>query len=231
MAVYDDFLSEEHFGDLFRHVNAGEYRSVHIPSVSKVWRMHDGHPVVGPAAFYASPSVNVGPRYPTGTALDAFFQGVLRVLPDVGDIVGHQDSDWTAMSAAPFAYPAGTGLSLHRDGTKYTGAFTFYLHNSWNIHWGGQLLVFEENPALEATPPYSVFPQWLTDEEESLRMADPGLATCVFAKPNRLVFLTYHVLHMITRVDANAGSRPRVALSGFFHRKCLPEPVLTMRSG
>ena len=64
-----------------------------------------------------------------------------------------------------------------------------------------------------------VGPVFLEDRQESARAFDPGFATAVFPKPNRIAFLSPEALHLLTRVDANAGQAARVSVAGFFHRK------------
>jgi hypothetical protein len=56
----------------------------------------------------------------------------------VEHLIGRGGADWRRLSAAPWVYPPGSGLSLHQDGVLYTGAFTFFAHREWRIHWGGQ---------------------------------------------------------------------------------------------
>lgn len=129
-------------------------------------------------------------------------------------------TDWKRVSAAPWVYPMGSGLSLHADSQRYSGSYVFFLHPRWGLHWGGYLMIF--NPARYAvspTTPYSegfVLP-WLSDDVETRTFADPGLAVSVFPKPNRLVLISRNAYHMVSRVDVNAGQNPRVSIAGFFH--------------
>ena len=40
----------------------------------------------------------------------------------------------------------------------------------------------------------------------------------LFAKPNRIVFLSPDAQHMLMRVDVNAGTSSRLSVAGFFHK-------------
>jgi hypothetical protein len=222
-AIYDDFLPQAEFSTLARYANNSGYHQVHQNGVRKVWRLHDGMPLQGQTAFLgagaqdaaaASASTDKAP-------LDRFLKRLDGVVSDHSDLVGERDKDWKKVSASPWIYPVGTGLSLHADSKRYSGSYTFFLHRRWGLHWGGYLMIF--NPARYGTAqgaaPYAegfVFP-WLSDDVETAQFADPGLALAVFAKPNRLVMISPRAWHMVTRVDANAGQNPRVSIAGFFH--------------
>ncbi|HEV2718640.1 MAG TPA: hypothetical protein VG323_01375, partial [Thermoanaerobaculia bacterium] len=95
---------------------------------------------------------------------------------------------------------------------------TYFIHRQWNFHWGGHLLVLDPRTGNDGPDPddSSFFPPFLSDADEHAVISEPGLATCVLPKPNRLVFIGRSVYHLVTRVDANAGDRARVALAGFF---------------
>jgi hypothetical protein len=64
---------------------------------------------------------------------------------------------------------------------------------------------------------------FLDDRQESLRVFDPGFALTIFPKPNRIAFLSPTALHLLTRVDTNAGQVARLSVAGFFHRALEPE--------
>jgi hypothetical protein len=56
----------------------------------------------------------------------------------------------------------------------------------------------------------------LDDGPVSDAVMNDGCGTYVLPKPNRFVLLRKGVLHRISRVDANAGSRARASVTGFF---------------
>ena len=47
---------------------------------------------------------------------------------------------------------------------------------------------------------------------------DPGIATSVVPKPNRLVLIGANRPHRVSRVDQNAGAHLRASIAGFFLR-------------
>jgi hypothetical protein len=222
VVVYDDVLSPGDFAALFAHLNSLEYQSVHARSWRKVWRLHDGDPLTSKAVWlYPEPPDDKTdePKYPTGTPIDPLVAWIAARAPEVEHLIGRGGADWRRLSAAPWVYPPGSGLSLHQDGVLYTGAFTFFAHREWRIHWGGQLLVLDPVTAPGGSPPSALMPPFLGDDQESERALSPGLALAVFAKPNRIVFLGPTAQHLMTRVDPNAGQHPRVSVAGFFHKR------------
>jgi hypothetical protein len=219
-AIYDDFLPQAEFSALARYANNSSYHEVHKNGVRKVWRLHDGSPLQGETAYLAADAGNA-PTDSASAPLDRFLKRLDGAVSDHPDLVGERVRDWKKVSAAPWVYPAGTGLSLHADSTRYSGSYTFFLHRRWGLHWGGYLMIFNPGKygAEKPAAPYAegfVLP-WLSDDVEAAQFADPGLALAVFAKPNRLVIISPHAWHMVTRVDANAGQNPRVSIAGFFH--------------
>jgi hypothetical protein len=208
--IVDDFLPQAAVDALLQHVNDDRFSDMHAHGWAKPWRLGDGRPIHGTEAL-----VPARGKRRTGTALDLFVDAIFKVLPDVEKTIGLKRSAWTAMSIAPMIYPAGTALSLHRDSIRHAGAYTYFLHRQWNFHWGGHLLILD---GVGDAPRRSTYPHFLSDEEENRLVSEPGLATCILPKPNRIVFLAPSAFHMITRVDPNAGNHARIALSGFFRR-------------
>ncbi len=220
-AIYDDFLAPEQFAALARYANAANYRQVHATGVRKVWRLHDGAPLQGDTTYLsaASPADGRSSEETADQPLDAFLRRLDSVVDAHPDLVGARCTRWTKVSAAPWIYPVGTGLSLHNDG-RYSGSYTFFLHPRWGLHWGGYLMIF--NPFKycgEVTVANLRGPQfpWLSFEAEDSEFEEPGVAAAVFAKPNRLVLIAPDAHHMVTRVDANAGQHARISVAGFFH--------------
>jgi Rps23 Pro-64 3,4-dihydroxylase Tpa1-like proline 4-hydroxylase len=149
-----------------------------------------------------------------------------REASAMAPVVGAEGEAWRRLSVCPWIYRAGSALSLHQDGEVYSGAYVYYLHRHWKIHWGGHLLVLDPDaarraPGVEGAPP-AMHPPWLDDALDEPYSGGSGIACCFFPKPNRLVLLGPQVPHLVTRVDANAGDNARVTLAGFFVR---PNPA------
>jgi hypothetical protein len=220
VVVYDDVLSAADFARLFAYLNEVEYSSVHARTWRKVWRLHDGNPLTGKAHWYYPDAAPDGTdaRFPTGAPIDKLIHNIVEYLPDVEAVIGRPQEAWDRFSFAGWVYPSGSGLSLHHDGYLYSGAFTYFAHPEWRIHWGGHLVVLD--PSTKGVDPENsdMCPPFLSDEIEAVRVLDPGLGLTILAKPNRLVFISPMAEHMMTRVDVNAGQNARVSVAGFFHR-------------
>jgi hypothetical protein len=215
--IYDDLLPQDAFEALLEYATLDDYTSVHRNTWRKVWRLGDGLPLQGTTTYFRpDPALYEEveqSRYPTETPLDAFIDGINGVAAEASGLIGA----WNGMTISPWIYPAGAGLSLHRDHYHYVGSYTYFIHREWNFHWGGQLLVLDPRTGTSDDPDDSpLAPHWLSDRDEIRTAMEPGLATCVLPKPNRLVFIAPDVYHLVTRVDANAGNRPRLTLAGFF---------------
>lgn len=211
--VLDDVLDPARFRALRREIAVGRYDSVHARGWDKAWRLGDGAPLRGSPVYYDPTGAfqRPGARYPTSSIVDDFIDELRRRAAQHQQIVGREGVDWVAIFLSPWLYPVGSALSLHRDGGAYSGAFTYFAHPRWGVHWGGELLLLDEpsgvaRPALGETG-------WLEEDD-----AGPAIATCVFPRPNRLVFVGPDRPHLITRVDGNAGDHVRTSLAGFFLR-------------
>jgi hypothetical protein len=221
IAVYDDVLSPDDFTSLFRYLNSVEYRSVHDRGWRKVWRLHDGNPLTSSAGWYYGTDQPRPPgesSFPTGTPVDPVVAWISDRFPEVKSIVGSPAVEWDRFSFAPWVYPPGSGLSLHADGHKYTGAFTFFCHKEWRLHWGGHLMVLDPQTTNGFVSTGELSPPFLDDQEETARAFSPGVAVTVLAKPNRIAFLSPKAQHLLTRVDVNAGQTVRMSVAGFFHK-------------
>jgi hypothetical protein len=213
--VVDELLPAAVFAALNREVDAGEYHSVHARSWDRAWRLWDGSPLRGPSVYYDPTGARAGEgaAYPTSTSLDPFFDSVRQIAASCPQVAGSEGVDWVAMYLSPWLYPVGSALSPHLDGGAYSGAFTFFAHTSWKVHWGGELLVMDAAPAGDGGWRSSI------SEDDGIEAELPlGVASCVFPRPNRLVLVGPDRPHMIRRVDANAGAHVRASLAGFFLR-------------
>jgi Rps23 Pro-64 3,4-dihydroxylase Tpa1-like proline 4-hydroxylase len=165
--------------------------------------------------------------YPTETELDLFTEHLLTVQPCVEHLVGKKGAGgWEQLSVTGWLYPPGTGLSMHCDGGRYTGAFVYFLSPTWRSYWGGMLLLADEeaNRAIRAysnTQDAQEFHElkWLNANHAEELLMEHGFAKCIFPKRNRLVFIYPDAYHMVTRVNEAAGDNVRMSLAGFFHKE------------
>lgn len=210
--VIDDLLDPATFSALGRELAGGVYDSVHARGWDKAWRLGDGSPLRGSAVYYDPSNVfdRPGARYPTTSSVDVVIDAVRALAAKHPHVVGTEGTDWAGIFLSPWLYPVGSALSLHRDGGAYTGAFTFFAHPRWGVHWGGELLLLEANTTALSQQAQGSTGWFHEDQVDSL------MATCVFPRPNRLVIVGPRRPHMITRVDVNAGDHVRTTLAGFF---------------
>jgi hypothetical protein len=212
--VIDDVLEPRLFAALGRELALGRYESVHTRGWDKAWRLGDGAPLRGGAVYY-DPTASLdrpGVRYPTSSVVDDFIDALRGLAADHAGAVGREGMDWKAIFLSPWLYPVGSALSLHRDGGPYSGAFTYFAHPAWGVHWGGDLVVLGDDESL-APPAVLGMTGWIQEDE-----VGTALGTCVFPRPNRLALLGASRPHLITRVDPNAGAHVRTSLAGFFLR-------------
>lgn len=219
--VIDDFLDEDAWTDVWTH-----FQFVELLPVTRslgAWKLDDGVPLGG----HEIVSENRDPearhdaarpgRYPSDTPIDRVIEALLR-RPELYE--GLVRDDWQRVSARPYVYPHGTGLSWHVDDhQRYAGAFIYYAHPHWNAHWGGELLIAEldedqrEDEREDEELPIMAYR--FETEAYSERLLDMGCGSFVMPKPNRLVVLA-GAPHMIARVNPAAGHNVRASVAGFF---------------
>jgi hypothetical protein len=223
LMVVDSVLPPASFHCLCLEVAEGDYRMVHTQKWDKAWRLWDGNPLRGTSVYFDPDGVFdwKGPTYPTSTSVDLLIDAVRRWSTNYPDIAGVEGVDWVALYLSPWLYPVGSALSQHEDGQRYSGAFTFFAHSHWGVHWGGELLVSRASTVDDGTLMEPSDPNarrdvpWMADDGN---LDDSGLATCVSPRPNRLVLIGPDRPHRVTRVDQNAGTRTRASIAGFFLR-------------
>lgn len=212
LVVVDGVLAAPSFAALADEIANGDYKGVHAQRWDKAWRLWDGNPQRGESVSYDPGGVlgAKGAAYPTATSVDALIDAVRRTAAAAPDVVGVEGVDWIGLYLAPWLYPVGSALSLHRDAERYSGSFTFFAHTRWSVHWGGELMVSHApEPATRGDAP------WISEDGLD---DDPGVWTGLTPRPNRLVLLGPDRPHRIARVDANAGARVRASVAGFFLR-------------
>lgn len=215
VVVVDDVLDRPSFAAIGQALLHGRYDSVHARGWDKAWRLCDGTPLRGAGVYYdpTGAQARPGARYPTASIVDTFIDVVRALTTQHPQIVGTEGVEWSSMFLSPWLYPVGSALTLHRDGGAYSGAFTYFAHPRWGVHWGGELLILDDEPSPAPRQPQGAT-GWLAEDE-----LHGGLATCVFARPNRLVLVGPDRPHLMTRVDVNAGDHVRTTLAGFFLRR------------
>ncbi|HEV2721428.1 MAG TPA: hypothetical protein VG323_15510, partial [Thermoanaerobaculia bacterium] len=99
LLIYDDFLPPDTFHSLLEYANADSYSVVHRAGWRKAWRLGDGLPLEGTMTYYrddpAQHEADEEPRYPTATALDAFFDALNGAAAGAEHLVGKRGQAWT----------------------------------------------------------------------------------------------------------------------------------------
>lgn len=134
--------------------------------------------------------------YPTRTPVDAALEAVHALACQSG-VVGQRGQDWIGITASLFRYRHGQGLIWHSDSKNYSGAFTYFIHDHWDVNGGGLFLYRDGGDAPSRDGSF------------------------IFPGPNRAILLRGGLYHAVSQVTADEETA-RLTLSGFFVR---PERV------
>ncbi|MFT4840081.1 MAG: hypothetical protein ACJAYX_001202 [Planctomycetota bacterium] len=228
--VVDDFLDEATWTQVW-----SDFQFLQLHPVTRTlgaWKLDDGVPLGGEEIVVAraasEPEASTGLASTglastglasTGLASTGLASMVAELLANPESFDKLIDDDWDRISARPYVYPQGTGLSWHVDDHDlYAGAFIYYAHPHWNAHWGGELLVAERDHEAEAEQgEMPIMGHRFETESYSERLLEIGCGNFVSPKPNRLVMLS-GAPHMVARINSAAGAAVRASISGFFLR-------------
>ncbi|NOK18521.1 2OG-Fe(II) oxygenase [Corallococcus carmarthensis] len=223
--VIDDFLDPVSFELVWAYVQSEEFEHVHRMGWVNAWRLSDGVPLRGPVTLsHSTDTDRFSPIHPTGKGIDLVVEKILSIKAQFVDWVGAHGEDWSHFFCRPYIYAANMGLSWHRDNqNQTTGAFTFYCHPTWNVQWGGELLVADAESRNFEFPQTQLLGDerrflgtHLDNTPENEALLETGAGMYILPKPNRLVVVPAGVLHGIKKVDPAAGSNVRVSLQGTF---------------
>jgi hypothetical protein len=221
--IIDDFLPADEFELMLEYMHRTDY--ARNPRWIKPWDLADEMPWASGETVYTR-GKQMHPQdprkaYPTGMAIDCLLKRILDTefyrssVPD------------TYVTARNYLHGPGAGLDWHDDGGRFAGAYTFYAHPKWHVSWGGELLIVEDAIGRKPLPDKqhmqdgkvtTITESWnvLTKEDLSAMLIEGTTSTeFVFAKPNRLVFLTRGVWHKVNPVRPSAPFA-RAAVAGFF---------------
>jgi Rps23 Pro-64 3,4-dihydroxylase Tpa1-like proline 4-hydroxylase len=207
--VIDDFLDEEVWTSVWTDF---QFMDLHpVTRTLGAWKLEDGVPLGGDEIIASSEGSLQGSS-PLASVVDA----VRSKFDSYSGLIG---DDWDRISARPYVYPQGTGLSWHVDDHQlYAGAFIYYAHPHWNAHWGGELLIAERDVAPDADPEeMPIMGHRFETESYSERLLEMGCGNFIAPKPNRLVLLK-GAPHMVSRISPAAGASVRATVAGFFLR-------------
>lgn len=228
--IFDDFLPEDVFQRVYGHVIKAPYETINTGKVSRAWHLQDGHPLRSQVNVFCYAPDEEKPTgnhvYPTKEDIDLFVDHLLAIQPEVEQLIGRQGSEWAHVTATSWLYPPGTGLSLHDDGSGiYSGAYTFFLNPYWRMHWGGLLIMVDEecnrriHEFRETNGQMEFYKRkWLNANAIDDLIMEHGFGKCILPKRNRIVFIANDAYHAVTRVNEQAGDNVRMSIAGFFTR-------------
>jgi len=232
--IFDDFLPPDVYERVQQFALKTDYEYINTKGkISRAWHVHDGFPMRSTLnGFYYAKDVTKKPAgdhvYPTGTDMDLFLDKLISIQPRVAHLTGKEGVDgWMHVSSTCWVYPHGAALSMHDDGSGvYTGAYVYFLNPAWRPHWGGLLImmdeeanrrVFDHRSKIDQIDYYKKKFFHVNGLDEML--VDYGFGKCIFPKGNRIVFIANDAYHMVTRVNETAGDNVRMSIAGFFNRK------------
>lgn len=196
--IFDDVLPPSDFAALRRHVNDLPFIHAHPGQRPLVWRLRDGEPLIGQNYRSAQERARM-----STFAIEPSLARLLDEVEDRSRAIGLV-TDPAGFTCASWVYPDGAEIAPHRDSPNFhVGAYTFYLHPEWHASNGGLLIAFDPATAARGG-----------DESEARRLGTPGHGRVILPRPNRLVFLSSRIEHMVTPVVEG----PRVSFTGFFYR-------------
>jgi hypothetical protein len=228
--VVDDFLPEDKYRSLRDFLISADYKHINSSgTISRAWHLQDGFPLRSETSWIQMVANPPEPKpawiLPTGQPIDGFMQAIEAFQADSVPWIGQRGVAWDQFSATSWIYPPGTGLAMHTDGSNvYSGAYVYFLNDTWRSHWGGLLLVMDQVVNQHVATHGSSQDglrwyrrRWLHENRlEELMLEAGGLGRVVFPKANRIVFLTNSAHHMVTRINEEAGDCVRLSLAGFF---------------
>jgi len=228
--VVDDFLPEDQYRSLREFLVSADYKHINSSGIiSRAWHLQDRFPLRSETSWIQMVDNPPEPKpawvLPTGQPIDGFMQAVEAFQADSVPWIGQRGVAWDQFSATSWIYPPGTGLAMHTDGSNvYSGAYVYFLNDSWRSHWGGLLLVMDRVVNQHVATHESTQDgmrwyrrRWLHENRlEELMLEAGGIGRVVFPKANRIVFLANNAHHMVTRINEEAGDCVRLSLAGFF---------------
>jgi len=230
--VFDDFLSEEIYQRIYSYALKTDYEYINTKGkIQRAWHLQDGFPLRSLLnLFYYAPGIEKPQGdyvYPSKTDLDLIIDHLLAIHPQVEHLIGKQGPDWAHLTATAWLYPPTTGLALHDDGSGvYSGAYVYFLNPYWRMHWGGLLIMMDEEAnrrvhEFRGTHDQMAFYnlKWLNANGLDDLLMEHGFGKCILPKRNRMVFIANDAYHMVTRVNEAAGDNVRMSIAGFYNRK------------
>lgn len=213
VAVYDDFLTGPQQREILEYFDTAKFRAILPDAWGRAFRLNSGNALVGvEVVSQKRDEQDRTHAFPTQTALDILIRRLLASRADISRIVGSFGETWTRFTMCPYVYPPGSALGWHTD-AHCAGAYIYYAHPHWGIHWGGELLV--EHAETDCVG-HSVSSRGILRNEPLESALKSALGYYFGPVPNRLIVLKGGTPHMVKSVENAAGENLRMSISGFF---------------
>jgi hypothetical protein len=223
VVVMDGVLPTSARDTLWNYFQVQEFRRVEALGLYGHWAFDDAAALRGPAVGYG---FDLEARYPSKTPVDLVLDAVVEHSETFDGVLGPRGEAWELFSGFAQVYPRGVGLLWHRDSPDNAGSYTYYAHPQWNVAWGGELLLLDDD---DIDPDAGIYfhrlrgdgKAWqphLDNDDASELLMRHGVGRVVLPRPNRLVVLRGGTPHCVNKVLPAAGAHCRCSVSGFFKR-------------
>ncbi len=219
--VFDDVLSDHDLQKLWEFVNIFPYERTDAILWQKAWSIADGAILRGPQWIARAPNWTLEPPIRPNKELRPFPAdppALVKLLEKVREACASNPDlpHITGAALSPYVWPPGTSIAWHSDGmtldaqgARKVGAFTFYVHKTWNCEWGGEFLVADIDSDAEGISSAPSFDNSALSE----RIMSAGHGAWVAPKPNRLVVNPSNMLHKVTK--STPAAAPRLSIQAF----------------
>jgi hypothetical protein len=224
IVVLDDVLPEAALDELWNYFQVQEFRRVEALGLFGHWALDDAGALRGPAVGHG---FDLETRYPSRTPIDLVLEAIVDHAPKFDAVLGKRGEGWELFSGFAQVYARGVGLLWHRDSPDNAGSYTFYAHPEWNVDWGGELMLLDDDAIDPAAGIYfhrlrgasgSAWQPHLDNDDANELLMRHGVGRLVLPKPNRLVVIKGGTPHCVAKVRDAAGNHVRASVSGFFKR-------------
>ncbi len=223
LVVIDDALTDDAFDELWNYFQVQEFRRVESLGLFGHWALDDAAALRGPAVGHG---FELETRYPSSTPIDRVLEAIVAHAPKFDALLGKRGEGWELFSGFAQVYARGVGLLWHRDSPDNAGSYTFYAHPEWNVDWGGELMLLDDEGIDPSAGIYFhrlkggvAWQPHLDNEDANELLMRHGVGRVVLPKPNRLVVIKGGTPHCVAKVRDAAGNHVRASVSGFFKRK------------
>lgn len=175
---------------------------------NKVWSTTDGEILISQKIFF-NISDTVENLDNTNVVLHPLLLQLKKLIPKFfGNNIG-------SIVMTPFVWPPGSGLSWHTD-RNYLGAFTFYVHKSWNANWAGEFLTIEGDNYIPRPENFKI--GVFDDTTVNNFIMNNSVGQFIYPNSNRLIFNRSGengILHKVNKSTAQA--KDRLTIQGFIN--------------